>query len=285
MPITSKTVACAVIGDPIHHSLSPNMHNAAFQCLNLDYVYLAFRVQKENLGEAISGFKALNFCGFNVTIPHKEECIKYLDEIDETALKIGAVNCVVNENGILKGYNTDGIGALRVVTEGGFELDGKKIVILGAGGAARAIVFTFAKLASKINILNRTFPKAKKLVEDVSRTAKILIIAKKLSYENLKESILEAELLVNTTSVGMYPKTEETIVPQELLHEKLTVFDAVYNPPETRLLREAKSIGAKTIDGIDMLVYQGAEAFEKWTGKKAPIQVMKKTVLKSLKKK
>lgn len=285
MPITSKTVACAVIGDPIHHSLSPNMHNAAFQCLNLDYVYLAFRVQKENLGEAISGFKALNFCGFNITIPHKEECIKYLDEIDETALKIGAVNCVVNENGILKGYNTDGIGALRVVTEGGFELDGKKIVILGAGGAARAIVFTFAKLASKINILNRTFPKAKKLVEDVSKTAKILIIAKKLSYENLKETILEAELLVNTTSVGMYPKTEETIVPQELLHEKLTVFDAVYNPPETRLLREAKSIGAKTIDGIDMLVYQGAEAFEKWTGKKAPIQVMKKTVLKSLKKK
>ncbi len=285
MPITSKTVACAVIGDPIHHSLSPNMHNAAFQCLNLDYVYLAFRVQKENLGEAISGFKALNFCGFNVTIPHKEECIKYLDEIDETALKIGAVNCVVNENGILKGYNTDGIGALRVVTEGGFELDGKKITILGAGGAARAIVFTFAKLASKINILNRTFPKAKKLVEDVSKTAKILIIAKKLSYENLKETILEAELLVNTTSVGMYPKTEETIVPQELLHEKLTVFDAVYNPPETRLLREAKSIGAKTIDGIDMLVYQGAEAFEKWTGKKAPIQVMKKTVLKSLKKK
>ncbi|MFX0162116.1 MAG: shikimate dehydrogenase [Candidatus Hodarchaeota archaeon] len=285
MPITSKTVVCAVIGDPIHHSLSPNMHNAAFQCLNLDYVYLAFRVQKENLGEAISGFKALNFCGFNVTIPHKEECIKYLDEIDETALKIGAVNCVVNENGILKGYNTDGIGALRVVTEGGFELDGKKITILGAGGAARAIVFTFAKLASKINILNRTFPKAKKLVEDVLRTAKILIIAKKLSYENLKESILEAELLVNTTSVGMCPKTEETIVPQELLHGKLTVFDAVYNPPETRLLREAKSIGAKTIDGIDMLVYQGAEAFEKWTGKKAPIQVMKKTVLKSLKKK
>ena len=283
MPITNKTVACAVIGDPIHHSLSPDMHNAAFQHLDLDYVYLAFKVQKENLGEAISGFKVLNFRGFNVTIPHKEECIKYLDEVDETALKIGAVNCVVNKDGILKGFNTDGMGALRAVKEGGFELDGKNIAILGAGGAARAIVFTFAKIASKITVLNRTFPRAKKLVEDVLKTAKIPITAKKLSYEDLKESILEAELLVNTTSVGMYPKTEETVVPQELLHKKLTVFDAVYNPPKTRLLREAKSIGARTIDGIDMLIYQGAETFEKWTDKKAPIQVMKKAVLKSLK--
>jgi len=284
MLITSKTVACAVIGDPINHSLSPDMQNAAFQHLDLDYVYLAFRVQKENLGKAISGFKALNFRGFNVTIPHKEDCIKYLDKMDETALKIGAINCVINEGGILKGYNTDGMGALKAVTERGFELDGKNIVILGAGGAARAIVFTFAKLASKITVLNRTFTRVKRLVEDVLKTVKIPIKAKKLSYEDLKDSILEAELLVNTTSVGMYPKTEETIVPQELLHEKLTVFDAVYNPPETRLLRETKSIGARTISGIDMLVFQGAEAFEKWTGKKAPIQIMKKTVLKSLKK-
>ncbi len=284
MPITSKTVACAIIGDPIHHSLSPDMHNAAFQHLDLDYVYLAFRVQKENLSETISGFKALNFCGFNVTIPHKEECIKYLDEVDETALKIGAVNCVVNEDGIFKGYNTDGVGALRAVTEGGFELDGKRIAILGAGGAARAIVFTFAKFAGKITVLNRTFQRAKRLVEDILKTVKIPIIAKKLSYEDLKAAILEAELLVNTTSVGMYPHTEETIVPQELLHERLTIFDIVYNPPETRLLREAKSVGLRAIDGIEMLVYQGAEAFEKWTDKKAPIEIMKKTVLKSLKK-
>lgn len=284
MPITSKTVACAIIGDPIYHSLSPDMHNAAFQHLDLDYVYLAFRVQKENLSETISGFKALNFCGFNVTIPYKEECIKYLDEVDETALKIGAVNCVVNEDGIFKGYNTDGVGALRAVTEGGFELDGKRIAILGAGGAARAIVFTFAKFAGKIIVLNRTFQRAKRLVEDILKTVKIPIIAKKLSYEDLKAVILEAELLVNTTSVGMYPHTEETIVPQELLHERLTVFDIVYNPPETRLLREAKSVGLRAIDGIEMLVYQGAEAFEKWTDKKAPIEIMKKTVLKSLKK-
>jgi shikimate dehydrogenase len=284
MDISGRTKVCALIGYPVDHSLSPIIQNASFRHLGLDYVYVAFNVQPEELKGAILGVKSLGIYGLNVTMPHKISIIQYLDELDVDAKRAGSVNTILNLNGKLIGYTTDGIGALNALKYAGVDPSGKKIVILGAGGASRSISFALAKWACEIVVLNRTLEKAMMLVNDVKRAlgAETNIRASQFNDENLRMEIENADILINATSIGMKPKESETPVKREFLRRDLVVFDIVYDPLETRLLREAKIIGAKTIDGLSMLIHQGAVSFEIWTGFKAPIEVMRKAALKKI---
>lgn len=277
--ISGRTRICGIIGDPIEHSMSPVMHNAAFKNRGVDYVYLPFRVKKEELGKAIEGMRALNIRGLNITIPHKVAVIQFLDELDPLADKIGAVNTIVNDDGVLTGYNTDATGFLQALLERGIEPKGKSVVILGAGGASRAISFILAERGSSLVILNRTWNKAKICADRISEIFQSEAAALKLNRENLAAALNQADILVNATSVGMSPNINETPVASNLLKPSLVVFDIVYNPIKTRLQREAEAAGATVISGLDMLVWQGALAFEKWAGLKAPIGVMRGKVI------
>ena len=278
LKITSRTSLYAIIGNPIEHSLSPVMQNAAFEAVGLDAVYLALRVEPAGLHRAIEGFRAINLSGFNVTIPHKVAIMKYLDELDSSAATIGATNTVVNRNGKLTGYNTDGTGALAALREAGVNLQGRRILLLGAGGAARALAFSFAKTAERITILNRTSSKAESLAEDLRQATGATVVHGKLDPSTLDEEVASTDLLVNATSVGMHPRSEETPVDVRFLRPDMVVFDIVYSPLETRLLREAREVGAKGVDGLAMLVHQGVQAFELWTGKRAPTSTMTKAL-------
>ena len=280
--ISGKTKVCGIIGDPIEHTMSPVMHNAAFRKLGLDYVYLAFPVRREELDKAVAGVRALNIRGLNVTIPHKVAIIPFLDKLDPLAEKIGAINTIVNEGGVLTGYNTDATGFLQALLERGIKPRGKKAVILGAGGAARAISFILAERGASVVILNRHSARAEDLARRIVQFSPEEVKALALNKENLKKTLAKADILINTTSLGMVPDVDETLVPAELLTKRLIVFDIVYNPVKTRLLREAETAGAQTINGLDMLVWQGALAFEKWTGRKAPFEVMKSEAVKAL---
>ncbi|MDD5509715.1 MAG: shikimate dehydrogenase [Dehalococcoidales bacterium] len=282
--VSGKTRVCGVIGDPIEHTMSPVMHNAAFSELGIDYVYLPFRVKKDDLGQAIAGARALNLAGLNVTIPHKVAVISFLDELDPIAERIGAVNTIVNDNGALRGYNTDATGFLQALLDKGIKPEGKKVVVLGAGGASRGISFILAESGANLVILNRQveIEWAENLAREISRAFKKETAALELNDANLAEALEGTDILVNTTSVGMSPDTNETPVPMRLLKSTPVVFDIVYNPIQTRLLREAQAAGASTISGLDMLAWQGALAFEKWTGLKAPLELMKKEAMKAL---
>jgi shikimate dehydrogenase len=284
--ITAETKVTGLIGDPVAHSVSPAMHNAAFACLGLDYIYLPFRVQKERLGEAIGGVRGLGFRGLNVTIPHKVAVIPMLDELDVMAGRIGAVNTIVNNAGHLTGYNTDAGGFLLALRQAGFEPQGKKAVVLGAGGASRAISFALAGSGTGITILNRKeeLDWAEALAGRISQCYGREVLALELNDETLEKALADADLLVNATSVGMHPDIDNTPVNKQLLRPGLAVFDAVYNPLQTRLMREAGEAGAKTISGLDMLIGQGAMAFELWTGQKPPAYEMKKAALVALEK-
>lgn len=284
MVISGKTRLCGVIGDPVEHTMSPVMHNAAFREMGLDYWYLPFRVKKEELGKAIDGLKALNMRGLSVTIPHKVAVIQFLDELDPLAEKIGAVNTIVNDDGALTGYNTDGAGFLQALLERGIEPVGKNVVVLGAGGASRAISFTMADRGARLVILNRLagLDRAKELAGRISQVFTREVEALALNRENLARVLGKASILVNATSAGMTPDIDETPVAADLLKPGLIVFDIVYNPIKTRLLREAEAAGAKTIGGLDMLVWQGALAFEKWTGQQAPVELMRQEAIKAL---
>jgi len=283
-PVSGKTIVCGVIGDPIEHTMSPVMHNAAFKKLGIDYLYVPFRVRKEELEKAIAGTRALNIRGLNVTIPHKVEVISFLDKVDSLVEKIGAVNTIVNDDGVLTGYNTDATGFLQALLEKGVEPKGKNTVILGAGGASRAISFILAERGAHLVILNRQLELdwAEGLAQRISQIFNKEIKALVLNEENLAEVLERAEVLVNATSVGMSPDIDETPVPARLLKPGLVVFDIVYNPMKTKLLREAEAAGAQTIGGLDMLVWQGALAFEKWTGQKAPVELMREEAIKAL---
>ena len=281
--ISGKTNVCGVIGDPIEHTMSPAMHNAAFKKLGMDYRYLPFRVKKEELGKAIDGMRALNIRGLNVTIPHKVAVIPFMDKLDPLAEKIGAVNTIVNDNGVLTGCNTDATGFLQALLDKGVEPEGKRVVVLGAGGASRAISFILAERDANLVILNRQLELdwAEELARSLSRLSKE-VKALLLSEENLALVLEKADVLVNATSVGMSPDIGETPVPARLLKPDLVVFDIVYNPVRTRLLKEADASGAQTVSGLDMLVWQGALAFEKWTGRQAPLDLMKKEAMEAL---
>jgi len=283
MNISGKTKVCGLIGDPAEHSLSPVIQNTAFRHLDLDYVYVVFTVGRGSLEDAILGVRGLGIRGLNVTMPHKIDIIKYLDELDETARSISSVNTILNKDERLIGYTTDGIGALNALRHKQVN-PSCKIVMLGAGGASRSISFTLAKQASELVILNRTLEKAKKLANDLSSLLGECgkVRAAGLSPSVLKKELKDAHVLVNATSVGMHPHNMETPVDPSLLRPDLVVFDLVYEPLETRLLSDARRLGAKAIDGLSMLVHQGAASFEIWTGMKAPIEVMMKAAIGEL---
>ncbi len=282
MKINGKTRICAIIGDPVEHSLSPIMHNAAFEELGLNLVYITFEVNSRNLKRAILGARSLGILGLNITMPHKNAAIKYLDELDAVAKAINAVNTVVNQQGTLIGYNTDGAGVIRALKENHvYPLD-KKLVLLGAGGAAKAIAYQVSQEVKELVILNRTLDKAKKLTEMLKNSG-IKIKNQILSSNVLKKELSTADILINATSVGMSPNINRSPVPSEYLRSDLDVMDIIYNPIKTKLLEDAKIVGAKIVTGIDMLIYQGAVAFEIWTSCPAPIDVMKNAILNELK--
>lgn len=284
MIITGKTRACGVIGDPINHSLSPIIQNAAFEALDLNFVFLAYKVKTSGLEDAVNGARALNIRGLNVTMPHKTRIIDFLDRIDLSAQIIKSVNTVLNKENLLFGFNTDGVGALRALKENGVEPKGRKVLLLGAGGAARAIAYTLAKEADELVVLNRTVKSSHNLAKLLEKTVGKKVAAGSLSISDIQRNLQDSDILINATSVGMKPKPQESPVPIKLLRRDLSVMDIVYNPIETRLIKDAKSIGAVVIGGIEMLIYQGAASFEIWTGKSAPIQVMKKAALSHLRK-
>ncbi|AEC51236.1 shikimate 5-dehydrogenase [Pyrococcus sp. NA2] len=269
MDINAKTKVYGLIGKPVRHSLSPIMHNALFEKYNINAVYLAFEVELGRLRDAIMGAKALGIMGLNVTMPHKVEVTKFLDELSDEAREIGSVNTIANEDGRLVGYNTDGIGA-RKALERVTEVEGSKVLILGAGGAGRAIAYELSKVAEVV-VLNRTLEKAKELEK---------FGVKGDSLEELPYYIEWADILINATSVGM--GEERSIVPKNLLRPSLVVMDIVYKPLLTRLLRDARSMGCVTVDGLWMLVYQGAESFKIWTGVEVDVEFMRRVALEGL---
>ncbi len=280
MKIKGSTNVVGLIGNPVEHSFSPPMHNAAFKALNMDYVYVAFDVLPKNLENAIRGGKALNIKGLNVTIPHKINVMEYLNEIDDVARLIGAVNTIDFKN--LKGYNTDGIGAIKAIKEV-TPIENKKVILAGAGGASRAISFYLAKEnPEEIIILNRNTKKAENLSKDLLNS-KLTDNVKSGSIDEIEKYIRDGDILVDSTPLGMYPHTEDTpIATSDMMHEDLVVNDIVYNPNETALIKEALKADAKPVYGIKMLLYQGAESFKIWTNQEPPIDVMEKALKETL---
>jgi shikimate dehydrogenase len=267
--INGKTKIIGVIGKNIKNSLSPLFHNQIILKYSLNFCYLPFQVAETDLGKAIQGIKALNIRGANITFPYKEKAIEFLDKVEKSARRIGAVNTIVNNKGFLTGYNTDVIGFKKSLQEDGeFVIKEKKAVILGAGGAARAVVY--ALLEEKIEeicIFNRTLEKAKKIKQNLSSFfPKSRISVFPLEGEDLKDKIEKAHLLVNATSLGMPPRVDNTPLPDEkLFHPNLLVYDLIYHPARTLFLRQAERTGANIINGLPMLVYQGIESFYLWT--------------------
>jgi len=275
----TATVMHGVFGDPIKHSKSPVMHNRAFRELGLNAAYAAFHVRQGQLKDAVAGIRAMQFRGVNVTIPHKLEVMDYLDEISEDAVAIGAVNTIVNDDGKLTGYNTDGIGYVRSLKEeAGFAASGKKVLMLGAGGAARGVAYALAKEgASAVYIANRTVSKAVQLADSIRPFTK----SEGIGFDSIADVRDEIDLIVHNTEVGMHPNVDEVLIDTSWFHEGLTVSDIVYNPLVTRLLREAAERGARTHGGLGMFIYQGAYAFEYWTGREAPVAAMREAVLEA----
>ncbi len=268
---------CYLLGYPVGHSMSAVMHNAAFEEMGLKYRYDLRGVSPERLGAFMTGeMRDQAVRGANVTIPHKVAVMEYLDEVDSEALAVGAVNTIVNQDGCLVGYNTDGRGAIRALEEAYGELEGVKAVIVGAGGAARAIGYHLSAKARRITILNRTLSRAEELAAHLSSMPECntSVEPSPLRRSELEKALKEANILINTTPVGMTPDVEGTPVDGSLIRPGTLVFDTVYNPLRTRLLREAEEAGARTLPGLRMLVYQGAAAFRLWTGAEPPVELM-----------
>jgi shikimate dehydrogenase len=276
MEIDAHTGFCGVIGNPVEHSLSPAIHNAAFQQLRLNLVYLAFRV--EAIGEAIRGLRALGgFRGASVTIPHKVSAIPFLDEVEPTARHIGAINTIVARQGKLTGYNTDATGALRALRGGVGSLAGKCVVILGSGGAARAIAFALAgepELAG-LTLLGVDASERSLLAADLRSKTPLTVTEAHLDEASLGKALPAAQILIHCTPIGMSPKIEASCVPASLLHAGLAVMDIVYNPRATRLLNDARQAGCVTIPGLEMFLHQAVAQFELWTNQAAPADVMR----------
>jgi shikimate dehydrogenase len=297
--INGSTKVVGVIGNPIKHTFSPMMFNSAFKSMNMNYVYVPFNVEKKVLSNAIKGAKALGVKGLNVTIPHKQDVINEVDKLDMMAKLIGAVNTIDFKEGISKGYNTDCVGAVRAIKEI-TSLKDKNVVIVGTGGAARAIAFQIAiEGINRLDIVNRNPKKAETLINDMKtllskdhvNNSKSFDANLDLSHIDLKfqssgldklpEYLKNADILIDTTPIGMHPNIDEKpVATSEVMHSDLIVNDIVYNPTETTLIKEAKIANATTISGIKLLLYQGVESFKIWTGKEAPIAVMEEALLK-----
>ncbi len=281
MDIDTKTQFCGVIGKPVGHSLSPAIHNAAFRALGLNFVYLAWQV--DTIGDAVKGLRALgNFRGASVTIPHKVAAMQFLDHVEATAKRIGAINTIMADKGELSGYNTDATGALRALREGGVELKGRRIVVLGSGGAARAIAVALAADSGveNLTLLGIEDSERTRLAQDIRSVGGATVEDSHLDEAALRRVLPDSHVLIHCTPVGMSPKSDSTCVPASLLHSGLAVMDIVYNPRETQLLKDAKFAGCKTIPGLEMFLNQAVTQFELWTNQAAPVAVMR-TVLES----
>ena len=272
--INSQTHLFCVIGHPVSQSLSPLMHNAAFQKLELNHVFLAFDVS--DLKGFINSARLLNIKGMSVTIPHKIEVMKNLDSIDETAQKIGAVNTIINQNHKFIGTNTDWLGAIKALEEK-IAVSGKNIAVIGAGGAARAIIYGLNTQKAKIYVFNRNYDTGQKLSDEFGLSG-----AYPLSEFMKSSKQLNFDIIINTTSVGMSPDDKNSPVPIQSIRKNQIVFDIVFKPSQTRLLHDAKSQGASIVYGYKMLLYQAEEQFKLFTGHNAPINVMEKAILKAL---
>ncbi|KRE47166.1 shikimate dehydrogenase [Paenibacillus sp. Soil522] len=278
--IDSNTLLFGVIGNPIRHSKSPVMMNRAFRETGINGVYAAFHVTGDRIADFAAGVRAMGIQGVNVTIPHKLDIMSVLDEIDPGARAIGAVNTIVNDAGRLIGYNTDGIGYVRSLKEEAeHELAGKQIVVIGAGGAARGIVYALAnEKPARITIANRSVDRAKELAASFQDLAEIEAI----SNDELQVACRKADIVINTTSVGMFPNTDETPVDADWLKPGAVASDLIYNPLKTKFLQQAEQRGCRIHGGLGMFIYQGAYAFEYWTGQPAPAAAMRETVLAAL---
>jgi shikimate dehydrogenase len=274
--LSSSTRLVGLFGHPVAHSKSPQMHNAAFAHLKLDYAYLAFAVEPTQLQAAVEGIRAMNLRGVNVTIPHKVAVIPYLDELTPEAELIGAVNTIIHENGKLIGTNTDGIGYLSALQEEtGFDVRNRHVLILGAGGAARAVAAQMAlQGAQRLVIAARRREQAEALAAHLRAHAK----TSGITMDEAAADLASFDIIVNTTPVGMYPHVEEVPVSTAELQQGQLVSDLIYNPRMTRFLREAAAKGCVVTGGLGMFVHQGAHAFSLWTGKGAPVDVMRQTV-------
>jgi shikimate dehydrogenase len=270
-----------LIGWPVNHSRSPAMHNAAFRALGMNWEYLLLPVHPDHVTEAVRGLRGLGFAGANVTVPHKQAVMAALDEVSLEAQAIGAVNTIVVRDGKLEGHNTDALGFLRALREAGFEPRGSRAVVLGAGGASRAVLYALLSAKAEVMLVNRTAATAHSLAAFFGQLFHTEIAVLGTSHKvALQRAIDEANLLVNATSVGMSPNVTEGPLPDGVaLHSALTVYDLVYNPLETRLLTQARATGARPCEGIGMLVHQGAAAFTLWTGHPAPIDVMREAAM------
>lgn len=283
MEITVNTRLIGLLGAPIGHSISPIMHNGTFRALGLDYCYLPIEVSGEHLGDAVNGLKHLNFRGFGVTRPHKIDIIQYLDEIDELAGMIGSCNTVVNSNGILKGYNTDGDGFVRsLLNESNITLADTTVFCMGAGGTARACCFALAyKGVKKIYISSNSGTTCESLANEIN--SKIRLVAEPVRITDrgrYLEKISESDVLLNMTGLGMHQCPDTTPIEKEMLDPGQICYDATYNPPKTRFLREAEAVGCRIINGLGMLVNQGAMQFKLWTGEPEPYAIMEDVVKK-----
>jgi shikimate dehydrogenase len=275
VPVDGRTTICAVIGNPIEHSLSPAIHNAAFAACGINWAYVAFSVT--HLEKAIEGIRGLGIRGVSVTIPHKVAVIPLLDSIDDTARAIGSINTIVNTGGHLAGYNSDGAGALTALSDAGCNPAGKRVVLLGSGGAARAIAVTMALQAtpSALTLLGIIEQERTQLASDLASRSRLRPVTADLSPEGLTAALQECDLLINTTPVGMHPKSDESPIPSNLLRKQPAVFDIVYNPRKTRLLRDAEQAGCTVVSGTEMFLNQAAVQFTLWTGQPAPVDVMR----------
>ena len=281
--ISAETRLCAVIGNPIGHSLSPAIHNAGYEACDLDFVYVAFQVEKvEHAIGALRGLDQLR--GLSVTIPHKIDIMSHVDKITEVDRHIGSINTVVKEDGRLVGFGTDGPGALKTLRDAGVDVAGRSVLMLGAGGAARAIAFTLAHAAgpSEIALLDIDEGRLNGLASDLREGTAVPIGADVMTDPALASRMAVADILIHCTPIGMHPKTDASVVALDLFREGQVVFDVVYNPLETRLLRDAAGRGLKTVCGAEMFVNQAVLQFERFTGADAPVDVMRDVVMKSL---
>ncbi len=270
MMITARTKITGLFGYPVEHSLSPLMHNTGFRHLGIDYCYLAILVHPDSLSDAVKGIRAMNFTGVNVTIPHKEKVIPFLDEVDEEARFIGAVNTILKKDGILKGFNTDGRGFMKSLEDARIDVNNRDVFILGAGGGSRAISYYISKVVSNLRIFDIDKAKLTTLVNDLKK------ISPNVYGEDNQKRISDSDIIVNATPLGL-KSCDPLPIDIKLLKDTHIVCDLIYR--DTDLLREASRLGCKTLNGLGMLLWQGVLAFEIWTGKKAPVNIMRNALL------
>ncbi|MBN2530055.1 MAG: shikimate dehydrogenase [Deltaproteobacteria bacterium] len=283
--ISPMTQVCGIIGNPVDHSMSPALHNRAFDVLKLDYVYVAFRVNEGDVAAALNGMRALhNFRGMSVTIPHKTAVMACVDELSEVDASIGSINTIINDNGKLIGLGSDGPGARQALIDSEINPIGRTVTVLGTGGASRAIVFDLVYNAppQHLTLCGIDKDEMETLAKNISDKSAVPVETVLLTEDKLKKAVSQTEVLINTTPVGMYPKVGATPVPKSFLHLDMGIMDIVYNPLQTQLIKDARSLGIKVVSGLEMFVNQAVIQFESWTGRTAPKAEMREVVLDRL---